>query len=158
MYPSGFFPVWTTTLPIMYSPKSFPTTAKRGGEFCRLLSVLRRISPLVAVDCSKNEANRIRIVVLIAVDFAVLRIVCQVVRKLFSMIFWRVAAFHLRDEILFGEPGKKHFGQAQVLTFWSGLKGVDVSVDKDGVGFEAVAKMAVGVGGATVVYIVEFFH
>ena len=69
-----------------------------------------------------------------------------------------MAAFCLREEILFREPGKKHFGQSRVLTFWSGGKSGGVSVDKDDVGFAAVAKMAVGVSGAAVVYIVEFFH
>ena len=59
---------------------------------------------------------------------------------------------------MFREPGEKHFRQAQVLTFWSGGKSGSVSVDKDDVGFAAVAKMAVGVSGAAVVYIVEFFH
>ena len=74
------------------------------------------------------------------------------------MIFQRTAAFHLGEEIVLRKPGEKHFGQAQVLTFWSGRKAGDVPVDKDNVRFASVAKMAVGVGGTAVVYIVEFFH
>ena len=62
------------------------------------------------------------------------------------------------DEVLFGEPGEEHLGQARVLALWRGGKGGGVAVDEGGVCFSAVAEVAVGVGGATVVDVVEFFH